>query len=131
MTPHDLLNELKTRGVTLQLEGNNLRYAPVEAVDHALLEAMQQHKPDLLRHLQECCICELLHRYYLGQFVPSVRTRLETICKDDPPDAWERLLTACDYLNITGEHLEEVAEEALEKSNRQTDIHRQIALPLA
>lgn len=115
MTLRDLVTELITRGVILQVNGDKLKYTPVEAVDQSLLETMKHLKPELVKHLQlqERRICELLHRYELGEFLPHVRIRLETIFTQNPPDAWQRLLTACDYLKITGNHLEEMAAKTM------------------
>ena len=115
MTALDLLSELKTRGVILRLEQDRLRYAPLDLVTPVLLEAMRQRRSDLVHFVQERKICELLHRYHLGRFTPDVRARLERIFADDPPDAWQRLLQACDHLEITGEQLEELAAEVTQK----------------
>lgn len=62
---------------------------------------------------QKRCVCELLHRYHLGQILPYIRARLAEIFKDDPPDAWQRLLSACNYIGITGDELEQVAHEVM------------------
>ena len=52
MTAAELLAELRRRGVKLTVNGDRLRYeAPRGALTPELLEAMRQHKPELLRLL--------------------------------------------------------------------------------
>ena len=113
VTPHDLLIKLKTRGVALRLEKDRLQFAPGDGVTPELLESMKRAKAELIHYLQERKICELLHRYHLRQFKPDVTARLEGILCLNPPDAWQRLLVACDYLSVTGDALEALADEAL------------------
>jgi hypothetical protein len=112
-----VINELSRRGIVLRASQGWLMYSPIEAVDEPLKRRMQRVYGELVSYaeMQERRVCELLHRYELGQFLPHVRTRLAEVFKDDPPDAWERLIAACDYLGITGEYLEEVAEQATER----------------
>lgn len=62
-------------------------------------------------------IAELIARYQAGQFTPEVRARLAKRFADNPPDAEERVLRACDHLGVTGEGLAEadqLAQEAYE-----------------
>ena len=52
MTAAELLRELRRRGVKLTVNGDRLRYeAPRGALTPELLEAMRQHKPELMRML--------------------------------------------------------------------------------
>jgi hypothetical protein len=120
MKADSLVNELKSRGVILQLNGDKLRYKPIKAIDPHLLDTMQRFKPDLVKYLQERRVCELLHRFSLGEITGNARQHLEEIFRDSPPDAWPRLLVACDYLGITGDDLERVAEEA---TNREREVN--------
>jgi hypothetical protein len=63
-------------------------------------------------------IAELVARYQAGQFSHKVRTRLAEIFEQNPPDAEERVLRACEYLGITGEGLEEADRLAQEVYGR-------------
>ncbi len=49
MSCAELIVELQARGIQLRAAGDRLRYCPVEAVDADLLDAMRQHKRDLLK----------------------------------------------------------------------------------
>lgn len=56
----------------------------------------------------EARVAELLLRYEQGEFEPHIRKRLAEIFANNPPDAWKRLEIACDYLEITGDALDDV-----------------------
>ena len=60
-------------------------------------------------------ICELLHRYELGEFDRKSRQRLAEIVRENPPDAKDRLLRACEHLGITGAEIDAAAEKAMSK----------------
>ncbi len=60
-------------------------------------------------------VLELLHRHYLGQFDPRVRTRLNSIFADNPPDAVDRLASAAKYLWLDGPGLAEAEAAACAK----------------
>lgn len=51
MTLHQMLFELRTRGVTLTQDGDRLAYSPRSAVPPELLAAIREHKADLLSWL--------------------------------------------------------------------------------
>ena len=59
----------------------------------------------------EARVAELLLRYERGEFEPHIRKRLAEIFANDPPDAWKRLETACDYLNIRGDAVDDLAAD--------------------
>ena len=105
---NEILCELERHSVKLSLEG--IRIKARGRLTDEIRQTITAKKNELVRYLQERKICELLHRYFLGQFKPTVRARLESIFADDPPDAWERLLLACDHLEVTGDQLEALAE---------------------
>jgi hypothetical protein len=48
MTAAELLDDLDSRGITVIAVGNRLRWHPREALDTAEVEALRQHKPELL-----------------------------------------------------------------------------------
>jgi hypothetical protein len=64
-------------------------------------------------------VVEVLLRHYVGEFDPRVRTRLERIFADNPPDALERLQRAADFLALTGDGLTEAEARAMAR-------HRQV-----
>jgi hypothetical protein len=69
---------------------------------------------------REDAIAELLHRYYLGEFTPQVRQRLEKIMQECPSDAPERLIRASEYVGVDGSRVEHYARLAMalwEKQN--------------
>lgn len=59
----------------------------------------------------EARVAELLLRYERGEFPPKVRRRLAEIFANDPPDAWKLLETACDYLKIRGDAVDDLAAD--------------------
>jgi hypothetical protein len=61
-------------------------------------------------------IAELLGRYHAGEYQqrPRVQARLAHIFATNPDDAEARLLTACAYLGVTGEHAAEAVNQAHE-----------------
>ncbi len=64
--------------------------------------------------MNENAVCQLLVMYEAGEFAPNVRRRLAEIFRHNPPDAWDRLERAAEYLNVTGDDLElwlEIAEK--------------------
>ena len=60
-------------------------------------------------------IAELLVRHHLGEYDnrPAVARRLGELFTSNPPDVLERLERACDHLNVTGHHLEHLADYAV------------------
>ena len=48
MKPHELLAELRARGIQLEPAGDKLRFTPADAVTPELREAIRQHKAALL-----------------------------------------------------------------------------------
>ena len=48
MTAHDILERLKSAGLHIKAEGDNLRVGPKESVDHETLELIRKHKAELL-----------------------------------------------------------------------------------
>jgi hypothetical protein len=65
-------------------------------------------------------VVELLLRHYAGDFDPRVRTRLERIFADNPPDAVERLQRAAQFLGLTGEGLAEAEARAMARHRELT-----------
>ena len=64
-------------------------------------------------------IAELVVRHHLGEYQrrPAVQQRLDAIFAEHPtpPDAVDRLLRACDHLEVTGRELERLADEAVNR----------------
>lgn len=52
MTAAAILSECQRRGVHLRADGELIKYKPIAAVDGELLEAMREHKPELLSYLR-------------------------------------------------------------------------------
>lgn len=52
MTPAQVLNEARRRGIELRAVGDKLRFRPVKSVTPELLAALREHKPALLALLQ-------------------------------------------------------------------------------
>ena len=120
MSKHsELLAELDGLGVTLAVEGDKLLVHGASQLTDELRAAIRLHKAELIAELtqptDEDRICELLHRYHLGEFDPKSRQRLAEIFRENPPDAEERLLRACRHLGIDGSGLEEASERAMER----------------
>jgi hypothetical protein len=53
-------------------------------------------------------LAELLALLHLGFLPHRVGARISQIVRDNPPDALERLERAANYLNLTGEHADEL-----------------------
>lgn len=70
-------------------------------------------------------IAELVLRHHLGQYAStSVGTRLDTLFAqpiEDLPVTTTALISACDYLGITGEHLDLIGQEADRRNQRCAD----------
>ena len=115
MDAHEILVTCRDKGVQLEVQGDKLR-AHGKLTDE-LRNVIRQHKAELIAELtqptDEDRICELLHRYHLGEFHPKVRERLAEIFRENPPDAEERLLRACEHLGVDGSQLQAKAEEAM------------------
>ena len=64
-------------------------------------------------------IAELVVRHHLGEYQrrPAVQQRLDAIFAEHPtpPGTIDRLLRACDHLEVTGRELERLADEAVNR----------------
>ncbi|MDZ7703284.1 MAG: hypothetical protein U5L04_02210 [Trueperaceae bacterium] len=70
----------------------------------------------------EARVAELLLRYERGEFPPHVRRRLAEIFANDPPNAWKLLETACDYLNIRGDAVDDLAADEVTTDHRDEPL---------
>ena len=62
MSPDEVLRQLAERGVVLVAEGDRLRARPREAITPDLRNALVEHKPDLLRLLENRATADLRWR---------------------------------------------------------------------